>query len=114
MLDHCIADLAPLAGEDLEGPCRKPSFVCQLSKIDCGEKRLGSRLQNDSIARGQGRSRFPAGNRKRKIPWHDGSNDAHRLAQCEIESASPDRDGLTEEFADRASVIFKDARAQFD
>ena len=37
---------------------------------------------------------FPAGNREGKIPRHDGRDDAHRLAQGEIESAPRDGNGL--------------------
>src|SRR2546423_3704022 len=106
MLDERVANVAALAGKDLQRAGRQTGFMREFCEINRRERRLAGWLKNHGVAGCQRWSSFPAGDWEREVPWHNGGDGAHRLAQGEIESAATDRNRLAEELADRAGVIF--------
>ena len=109
-----VADGAAWTGHDLQGARRQARFLRQLAQTQGGERRLAGRLEHDGVSGGESRRDLPAGDGKRKVPGHDGGDDAHGLAEREVKSAAGHGNGLAEKLGDGSRVILEHPRPQAD
>jgi len=106
--DEALADDGALSREDGEDSLGDARLEGQLAEADGGQRRELGRLEDDRVARGQGRTEAPAGNGHREVPRHDDRDDPERLLEGHIEAAG-DRDLSAEEPLRRCRVIAQDA-----
>ncbi len=71
-------------------PGGKAGFVEQLTESQQRARRLLRRLQHDGVARGERGAELGDGDRERRVPRDDETDDSDRLADREVEAGRPD------------------------
>ena len=80
-----LADGVAVARQDVEHAFRDAGIQRQLRDADRGQRRLFRRLEDERVARRQGRGELPAGHDQREVPRHDGRDHAGRFAGDQAE-----------------------------
>ena len=89
---------AVVAGDDVDDAWRKARFLDELRELESRHGRMLRRLDDDAVARGQGRGQLVREQSHRRIPCRDQHGDADRLAACEVEHvAHVERNGVAED-----------------
>ena len=91
-------------------PGGKPDLDRNLAERDRRQRRLAGRLEDDGVAARQRRRDLPRRQQQRKIPRHDGGDDANRLAQRVGEVVALDGDGLAHHLVGPAGEVLEALR----
>lgn len=100
-----LASVLAVAVEDVEDARRETSLANEGSKVEDREGSLFSRLENDAVASGQGRTQLPGSHGEREIPWDNLGADTNRLAQGIGKLGPCGRDSLAVELVGPAGVV---------
>ena len=109
-----VAEAAAGSGQDLQHAGGQSRPVGKLPQQDGGEWRLAGRLEHYGISSGQRGRDLPTGDGEGEVPRHNGGDDAHGLAQCEVKSTARHGYGLAAELRHGAGVILEDACPESD
>ena len=107
MFDERLPDRRSGAGDDVQHARRQPDLDRNLTERDGRQRRLAGRLEDDGVAARQRRRHFPGRQQQRKVPGHDGRDDANRLAQRVGEVVPLDGDCLPHHLVSPAGVVLE-------
>ena len=85
-----VAGLLAETGHDVHDARGKAGFVEQLAESQQRARRLLRGLQHDGVARGERGAELGDGDRERRVPRDDETDDSDRLADREVEAGRPD------------------------
>ena len=107
MLDERLAHRRPGARDDVEHARRQPDLDRDLTERDGRQRRLAGRLEDDGVAARQRRRDLPCRQEQRKVPGHDGGDDANRFAERVGEVVALDGNRLPHHFVGPAGEVLE-------
>src|SRR5215210_1783195 len=109
MLDETFPHLSPRPADDLDDALGDARLERYAPELHGGERRELGRLEDERVARREGRGHLPARDGEREVPRDDEPDDAQRLTERNVD-APRDRDGVAEQFLGHPRVVVKGLR----
>src|SRR5918995_6713185 len=109
VFDEPLSDLAPWPDDDVDDALGDACLERYAFELQGAQRRELGRLEDERVARRQGRGHLPARYGKREIPGYDEAYDAEWLAERHVD-ATRDRDGVAEETLRHPRVVVESLR----
>src|SRR5215210_1488525 len=109
VLDEPLPDLAPRPDDDVYDALGDARLEHYAPELHGGKRRELGRLEDEGVARREGRGHLPARNGEREVPRDDEPDDAQRLAERNVD-APRDRNGVAEQSLRHPRVVVEGLR----
>src|SRR5215208_3781777 len=104
VLDEPLPDLSPRTDDDVDDTLGNTCFEGYALELQGTQRRELRRLEDERVARREGRGHFPARYGERKVPRDDQAYDAEWFAERHVDATS-DRNGVAEQALGHPCVV---------